>query len=63
MKPQARREELYKLLGRLPSRTREISVQKIWEEEREDYVLEKLILDLTGIEKVPITLPPLKLTN
>jgi pimeloyl-ACP methyl ester carboxylesterase len=48
-----RRDELYGLLGRLPPRTREISAVKISEEEKESYVLEKLILDLNGIEPVP----------
>ncbi len=48
-----RRRELYGLLGDLPDRSREISVSKIGEEERASYVLEKLVLDLNGIEDVP----------
>lgn len=48
-----RRQQLYDLLGDLPDRSREISVSTIGEEERESYVLEKLVLDLNGIESVP----------
>jgi dienelactone hydrolase len=48
-----RREELYGLMGDLPGRDRKISVRKISEEEREGYGLEKLVLDLNGIEEVP----------
>jgi acetyl esterase/lipase len=48
-----RRRELYALLGELPDRSREISVSKIGAEERESYVLEKLVLELNGIELVP----------
>jgi hypothetical protein len=48
-----RRRELHDLLGDLPDRAREISVSKIGEEERASYVLEKLVLDLNGIEAVP----------
>lgn len=47
------REKLYSLLGKLPSRMREISVEKVMEKEYKWYVLEKLILDLNGIEPVP----------
>jgi hypothetical protein len=48
-----RREELYGLLGKLPPRNREITVNKISEEERDTFVLEKLMMDLNGIEPVP----------
>jgi dienelactone hydrolase len=48
-----RREMLYGLLGDLPERDRPISVERTIAEEREDYVLEKLMLDLNGIELVP----------
>ena len=50
-----RREELYGLLGQLPAREREIGVQRVGDEIREDrgYVLEKLVLDLNGLEQVP----------
>jgi len=50
---EARRGQLYKLLGDLPDRKRKISVSKIDEEKRASYVLEKLLLDLNGIEPVP----------
>jgi hypothetical protein len=49
----ARRAELYGLLGDLPERNRPITAKKVSEEEREGYVLEKLELDLNGIEPVP----------
>jgi len=48
-----RREELYALLGDLPDRARSISATTISQEERPDYILEKLVLDLNGIEPVP----------
>ena len=48
-----RRNQLYNLLGDLPDRSRRISAIKIGEAERESYVLEKLVLDLNGIEPVP----------
>lgn len=48
-----RRSELYGLLGRLPPRTREISAVKVYEEECDWFVLEKLVLDLNGVEPVP----------
>lgn len=50
---EARRRELYGLLGELPERTRPVSARKVLEEERGPYVLEKLVLDLNGIEPVP----------
>jgi dienelactone hydrolase len=49
----SRRRELCGLLGDLPDRDRPISAQKVAEEERASYVLEKLVLDLNGIEDVP----------
>lgn len=48
-----RRRELWNLLGDLPDRNRRPSARKISEEERPGYVLEKLVLDLNGIEPVP----------
>ncbi len=48
-----RREQLYDLLGDLPDRDRKISVSTVAEESREAYVLEKLLLDLNGMEPVP----------
>ena len=49
----AERELLWSLLGDLPDRNRPISAETVLVEEREDYVLEKLVLDLNGIEPVP----------
>ncbi len=49
----ARREELYRLLGDLPERARPIQARMVAEERRERYVLEKLVLDLNGLEAVP----------
>jgi len=48
-----RRTELYSLLGELPAREREVTVRTLAVEERPTYVLEKLELDLNGIEPVP----------
>lgn len=47
------RAKLYGLLGRLPDRHRPIQVNKIWEEEREHFILEKLEMDLNGEQLVP----------
>lgn len=49
----SRRQQLYDLLGILPDRDRPISVTLVATEEREDYILEKLVLDLNGEELVP----------
>lgn len=49
----ARRVELYALLGDLPERSRPVEAQRVLEERREHYVLEKLVLELNGIEHVP----------
>lgn len=51
--PPDRREELYRLLGRLPPRDRAVSARVLSTEEREHYVLEKLVLDLNGEEPAP----------
>lgn len=48
-----RREELYNLLGDLPSRETPVSSRLISKEEREKFIIEKLLLDLNGIEPVP----------
>jgi hypothetical protein len=48
-----RRRELYALLGDLPGRGRPISATVVAVEETPDYSLEKLLLDLNGIEAVP----------
>ncbi len=50
---EARRGDLYSLLGDLPGRARVPQAQVIGEEEREGYVLERLVLDLNGSEPVP----------
>jgi dienelactone hydrolase len=48
-----RRRELYSLLGDLPDRRKSVRWEKLSEERRDRYVLEKLRLDLNGIEDVP----------
>jgi dienelactone hydrolase len=48
-----RRRELYSMLGDLPDRRKSVRWEKVSEERREKYVLEKLVLDLNGIEDVP----------
>jgi dienelactone hydrolase len=50
---ETRRRELYRLMGDLPERTRAVEAHKVREERREKYVLEKLVLELNGIEHVP----------
>lgn len=50
---EARRKELYGLLGDLPPRDRPISAKTLWTKERKSYILEKLELDLNGVEPVP----------
>jgi dienelactone hydrolase len=53
MDQDARRKELYSLLGDLPARDRPIKARRIREDEGESYGLEVLMLDLNGIEEVP----------
>jgi acetyl esterase/lipase len=53
MDKEARRKELYGLLGDLPDRSSKIMETKVLEQRRGDYVLETLMLDLNGIEPVP----------
>ena len=53
MDPESRRRELYALLGDLPDRHRPITARTVAEEVHDHYVLEKLVLDLNGIEGVP----------
>ncbi len=48
-----RRSTLYGLLGDLPDRARPVGARPVGEEERGAYVLERLLLDLNGIEPVP----------
>ena len=47
------RKKLYKLLGDLPGRNRRISCHLISREKKNGYWLEKLVLDLNGLEEVP----------
>ncbi|GIP35373.1 dienelactone hydrolase family protein [Paenibacillus sp. J2TS4] len=47
------REQLYRLLGDLPDRNFPIEVQRIAEETREKYDLEKLLLHWNGLEPIP----------
>ncbi len=39
------REELYRLLGVLPSRDLPVTCRQVWVEEHEDFILERLVLD------------------
>jgi len=48
-----RRQQLYGLLGELPDRERPIEVTTVGVEERDKYILERLLLDLNGMELVP----------
>ncbi len=48
-----RRADLYGLLGRLPPRDRQVSATLVSTEDRGAYTLEKLVLDLNGIEAAP----------
>jgi hypothetical protein len=50
---ETRRWQLYSLLGDLPPRDRPVSARKVSETSRNGYVLERLELDLNGIEPVP----------
>lgn len=52
MTPAQRRAQLYALLGDLPPRDRPITVQVLATEERQGYLLERLRLDLNGMEPV-----------
>ena len=47
------RKKLYSLLGKLPERNRPIKVQLISREETNDLIIERLMLDINGIEQVP----------
>ncbi|HHY55041.1 MAG TPA: alpha/beta hydrolase [Chloroflexi bacterium] len=48
-----RRAELWGLLGDLPPRDYPISARLLWRREEAEFVLERLVLDLNGIESVP----------
>ncbi len=49
----ARRDDLYRLLGRLPDRRRAVSGRQTAERERDGFILEQWELDLNGVEVVP----------
>ncbi len=49
----ARRKQLYGLMGDLPSREPKIGVESLGSEERPGFLLEKLVLDVNGIEPAP----------
>jgi len=48
-----RGKELYGLLGKLPPRDRKVTARLVSTEDRGTYTLEKLVLDLNGIEPAP----------
>lgn len=50
---EGRRRQLYDLMGDLPPRDRPIAVERVGSEERQGYFLEKLVLDLNGVELAP----------
>ena len=50
---EARRAQLYGLLGRVPDRARPVAAEQLGEETRDGYVLERWRLDLNGLEPVP----------
>ena len=51
-----RRRELWRLLGDLPWKHRPGPPQIVRKEEHDGYTLERLVLDLNGVEKVPASL-------
>ena len=53
IKTKQSREKLYKLLGDLPKRHHPISTHLVSTEERTHYILEKLAIDMNGLETVP----------
>ena len=53
MNTATRRQELYALLGQVPDRHHPITARTIAVDERGTYTLEKLTLDLNGMEPVP----------
>lgn len=48
-----KRQKLYSLLGKLPDRKRSVSGEVFSVQECDSYILERLVLDLNGIEVVP----------
>jgi len=53
MEQERQRDKLYQLLGDLPERTRPIDVKVLEQSEQDGYALEKLVLDINGLEVVP----------
>ncbi|MGE5558583.1 MAG: alpha/beta hydrolase family protein [Bacillota bacterium] len=53
MLKEQKRLELYGLLGELPPRDTAVSAKLLAKEERGNFVIEKLVLSLNGIEQVP----------
>jgi dienelactone hydrolase len=53
MDQERERAELYALFGDLPARDRPVAARKLGEEDRGTYALERLVLDLNGLEGVP----------
>jgi len=51
-----RRKELWELLGDLPWEHKPGPAKLVSKEEQEDYTLERLVLDLNGVEPVPALL-------
>src|SRR3989304_2330281 len=56
--PRKSREELFHLLGDLPPRNRKIEARIESTAEKPAYILEKLVLDLNGVEPSPAFLSP-----
>jgi len=50
---EARRKELYTLLGKLPDRNRPMTVKVISTDETDEMITEKLLLDINGFELAP----------
>lgn len=53
MNQEQQRTQLWSMLGDLPARHRPISARLLWQREEAGYVLERLVLDLNGLESVP----------
>jgi len=47
------RDKLYKLLGKLPDRHRPITVELVSTQQTDELIIEKLLLDINGVEQVP----------
>ncbi len=52
-KQKQRRAALWALLGDLPARTQPISARLLWQRDCGGYILERLVLDLNGLEQTP----------